>query len=135
MQSLRPSLAKPSLPNAIEVALGLYGPNFAKIHGHYTLNGFCYSQPDVLLLFRPALRSRLEEWNPDGADCWWVELAIGAEAPSIFARIVPWSLPYVGWQRGLRSDFKPRFFPFTKAKAIYELFYERRSPASCPGSG
>jgi hypothetical protein len=72
------------------------------------------------------------EWSPVDADCWWVELAIGEKAPSIFARIVPWSLPYVGWQRGVRDDLKPRFFPFNKAKAIYEFFNESRGPAPCP---
>ena len=81
---------------------------------------------------RDGTNSVLEMWNPDDADCWWAELAIGDKAPSIFARILPWSLPYVGWQRGVRNDLRPRFFPFNKALAIYEFFNESSGSSSCP---
>ena len=129
MQPSPYSPVRPSSLNAIERALDLYGEEFARVHGFYSQHGYCYSEPEALVLFRPCLRERFWEVNPASPDCWWVELAIGEKAPAIFARIVPWSLPYVGWQRGARNDLKPRFFPFTKAKALYEL-QGRFSPSS-----
>ena len=110
------------MPNALAEAVGLYGDLFSAAHGWYTANGYTYTTPECILLFRPCRKSDYAKLcSLEEADCWWVELAIGSRAPGVLAIVCPHPLPYVGWQRGIRDDPKPRFFPFQKAKNLYEL--------------
>jgi hypothetical protein len=98
---------------AIDKAIERYGHNFNLIHGHYSKFGYVVSSPDTLCLARPCVESNWREWvEPQEADAWWIEIAIG-RLPNII-HYFPFKLPRVGWQRGWRNDERPRFYSLNR---------------------
>lgn len=97
--------------NAIGKAIEMLGPKFSALHGFYLRHGYCYSEPDMLALARPCDHEDPDRWvEPDKADAWWVELAIGEKAlPTLISKI-PFNLKYIGWRRGFKGKDKPRFY-------------------------
>lgn len=94
---------------AIDKAIERYGDNFSLIHGHYTKYGYCVSSPTTLCLARPCIERDWQRWvQPEQADAWWVEIAIGPLCDIL--HYFPFKLPRVGWQRGWRDDGRPRFY-------------------------
>lgn len=98
---------------ALDHALRLYGPDFARVHGIYVRHGYTYSDPDHLGLARPCREEKPEEWCEIGkADAWWVELAVGGM--DVLMRKLPYSLPRIGWCRAFRGKPEPRFYDWQK---------------------
>jgi hypothetical protein len=101
----------------IKQALDLYGADFARIHGIYSEYGYCYSEPDQLVLFRPCREAEHETWTPlVEADAWWVELAIGDGALPYLISRAPHYLPRIGWAREFKGRPQPRFYDFNRLK-------------------
>jgi hypothetical protein len=103
--------AKPATLNAIQWGIDNYGDFFGKLHGYYLQHGYAYSEPGILLLYRPCKRDDPAKWvELADADCWWIELAYGLGAMERLVTLVPRRLAWVGFQRGLRGFETPRFY-------------------------
>ena len=103
--------------SAIQHALQLYGPDFARIHGAYLEHGFTYSEPEMLGLARPCDSSDYTKWiDAKDADAWWVELVIGPRSLPILLSKIPFDLPKIGWRRDFKYNRPPRFYNFYKVR-------------------
>lgn len=105
--------------SAIQDAIKLYGNDFARLHGLYLERGYCYSEPGMLALARPCVEADYRMWvEPNQADAWWVELAIGRNSLGILYSHIPFALPKIGWRRDFKGDERPRFYDFYKVANI-----------------
>lgn len=101
--------------SAIQDALKLYGPDFARLHGLYLERGYCYSEPNLLALARPCRVAKYQLWcEKDDADAWWVELVVGPNALRHLYSHIPFYLPRIGWRRDFKGDCRPRFYDFNR---------------------
>jgi hypothetical protein len=104
---------------AVEKALAHYGSHFNLIHGHYSQYGYVVSSPDSLCLARPCVERDWRQWvQPEEADAWWVEIAIGP-LPRLL-HYFPFKLPRVGWMRGWRNDERVRFYDYERLTKFYK---------------
>jgi len=95
--------------NAYEEADKLYrsqGRNFSQVLIDYIRFGYLFIQPDRLLIGRPIIGERINDWLTreqfGEADTWFVHLAIGRNNLPWFLGSMPFYLPNLCWQR----DFK-----------------------------
>ena len=82
----------------------------------YIQNGYFFSSPNHILFGKPVRKDEgdhINQWNPIGADAWYVRCAIGESGVSQFIEQIPYPLPYVGWQRQLKNK-KVKFYELTK---------------------
>lgn len=96
--------------NILEQAKRFYdksgGNMFADISA-YSANGYVFITPTTLLLGK-AVRTDIDthpdnQWNPPGADAWYVRTAIGDDSIKEFISRIPYPLPFVGWMRELKK--------------------------------
>ena len=73
----------------------------------YSINGYVFITPTTLLLGK-SVRTDSDihpdnQWNPPGADAWYVRTAIGDDSIKEFISRIPYPLPFVGWMRELKQ--------------------------------
>lgn len=73
---------------------------FEEVLGYYLRQGYCWSSPEEFVL------AKLTQWRDgqmyDGGaepNCWFVQLAAGANPFKRFLKIAPKKMDYVSWQR------------------------------------
>lgn len=84
----------------------------ADIEAHF-VTGFVFSTPDYFIMGRPVFRTGdpkliLDPWHRfpwADCDCWMVWLAAGDLGKAW--TILPWPLPWLGFERGLELRFVP----------------------------
>jgi hypothetical protein len=81
----------------------------------YAAHGYVWINPEGFLLAKP-VNSKSEvhprdQWNTEGADAWYVNMAVGDVKD--FISKIPYPLPLVGWMRELKN--KPiRWYTLSK---------------------
>lgn len=79
----------------------------------HLVTGFVFSTPDFFVMGRPVIRMAprpllLDPWRAfprEGCDCWMVWLAAGDLGKAW--SILPWPLPWLGFERGMELRFVP----------------------------
>ena len=71
----------------------------------YAAHGYVWINPEGFLLAKP-VKSKSEvhprdQWNTEGADAWYVNMAVGDVKD--FISKIPYPLPLVGWMRELKN--------------------------------
>lgn len=88
---------------AIQEAKALFqerGLSFEERLGWYLQNGVVISTPERFIMGRMINSQRGDvDWNPDDADCWYVEVAVGKSCLEWFLCQAPIRLPKLAWRR------------------------------------
>lgn len=98
--------------NAYDEAAELYrgqGKDISSVIVDYIrCDGYVFLQPDRLLIGRPVIGDRFNEWLPRNrfgeADAWFVHLAVGRDILPWFLGQMPFYLPNLCWQRGFKGN-------------------------------
>ncbi len=70
--------------------------DFEKELAQYSSFGYVYASPQCIII---AVQQE---------DCWFIQFAIGEGYMRRFLELMPFELPYVAWERGLKSGKKVR---------------------------
>lgn len=94
-------------PPPLDQAKGLYdshGACFEADLAHYLRFGYVFSTPEHFLMAAPVTLPDIAHLaRPGEADAWYVRLAVGHGAMRWFIRQMPWSLPFVCWNRAFKN--------------------------------
>lgn len=104
-----------AMANAIRISIAS-GLRIERDLGEYLREGSVVVRPDMVLLYRPTVKARPDEWldEPGAADAWYVRLLVGRGSLRTAIEEMPYILPWCCWHRNLRCPGGPVHFARTE---------------------
>lgn len=65
--------------------------DFEEVYIQYSRFGYVYASPECIILAEPQ------------GDTWFIQFVIGTNGLKRFLELMPYELPYVAWEKGLKK--------------------------------
>lgn len=84
-------------------------------------HAFVFSTPNFFIMGRPVIMrifdpKRLDLFSPSKADAWFIH-AMAGDIPRVWS-VLPWELPFIGWERTRSKETELQFHPIEVLKRL-----------------